>query len=115
VREKMSNENITIEFTPKAMETLSNIRQRIAMIGNYLGDTSPEYVKAASSFVFSFQAFLSLRPKMVTSDGELSLYGTNGYMDFGLNDTRQAIKSEMAKKIFGDDKDRVLVEWSVNS
>lgn len=76
----------TITLHDNATTTISNMRDRVALIGNRYGDTSPEYAKAAGSLAAALTA-LSLSGfgnAEVSRDGDLSLYvAENGFV-YGL-------------------------------
>jgi hypothetical protein len=100
----------SIEFTEDAERVISAMRDRVAVIGAYFGDNSPEQAAAATSLTFALANMIRLGGK-VTKDGELSLLCWNDHITYGVNfhrKFREATEDEFDGK-------HLLGTWSVNS
>ncbi len=119
----MNNTDINPNITQMALDVMEAQRQAVARIGAFLGEQSPEYVKAVSTLYYALNNMWSLRPTAIRKDGELSLlcYNELSGLTFGVNFTETGPhkdRSEDEMEIINDMiKNNALTigTWSVNS
>jgi len=101
---------ITVEINEYALRNISNMQQRVYMIGEYFGTDSKEYSLAAESLSAVLAQVLRLGGR-ITAEDDLSLYG-DSFIQYGVIFHRN--RTPLMTK-FGDELADFAGEWSVHS
>lgn len=110
---KVTTENYDVTMHESAQRVVRDMQSRVALLGRFYGESSPEYTKAVASLANVLATLLTMGEVRMTRDGDLSLYGVTSYgLHFGLIGHRGSIPAEYADYM---GEPPTPVEWSFHS
>lgn len=110
---KVTPEDYDVTIHESAQKVVRDMQARVADLGRFYGESSPQYTKAVASLANVLTTLLTMGDVRMTRDGDLSLYGVTSYgLHFGLIGHRNAVPAEYAEYL---GEPPVPVEWSFHS